>query len=298
MKKKLCILLSSLMVSCVVFSSPDGRDLVPEGTFTSGIEGPAVDAAGNLYAVNYATKGTIGLIKSSGEHGLFVTLPDGSVGNGIRFNAEGMMFVADYTNHNILCVDPKTKVISVFAHEPAMNQPNDISIAPNGSIYASDPAWSDNTGKLWRISTKGEVVLLEDSMGTTNGVEVSPDGRLLYVNESVQRNVWVYDIEPNGNLSNKRLFHRFADYGMDGMRCDIKGNLYICRYDKGTVVVLSPEGKILYEYSCKGKKPSNITFGGKELRQIYITLQDRGCIEVFDALNPGASLFVNPRPAF
>ena len=83
MKKKLCILLSSLMVSCVAFSSPDGRDLVPEGTFTSGIEGPAVDAAGNLYAVNYATKGTIGLIKSSGEHGLFVTLPDGSVGNGM-----------------------------------------------------------------------------------------------------------------------------------------------------------------------------------------------------------------------
>jgi hypothetical protein len=91
MKKKLCILLSSLMVSCVAFSSPDGRDLVPEGTFTSGIEGPAVDAAGNLYAVNYATKGTIGLIKSSGEHGLFVTLPDGSVGNGIRFNAEGVI---------------------------------------------------------------------------------------------------------------------------------------------------------------------------------------------------------------
>ena len=121
MKKKLCILLSSLMVSCVVFSSPDGRYLVPEGTFTSGIEGPAVDAAGNLYAVNYATKGTIGLIKSSGEHGLFVTLPDGSGGNGIRFNAEGVMFVADYTNHNILCVDLKTKIISVFAHEPSMN---------------------------------------------------------------------------------------------------------------------------------------------------------------------------------
>jgi sugar lactone lactonase YvrE len=52
--------------------------------------------------------------------------------------------------------------------------------------------------------------------------------------------------------------------------------------------------KILCEYFCKGKKPSNITFGGEELKQIYITLQDRGCIEVFDALNPGASLFVNP----
>nr|WP_321522498.1 SMP-30/gluconolactonase/LRE family protein [uncultured Macellibacteroides sp.] len=294
MKQFAYALLSSFILFGTVAAQTESTDLVPEGTFTSGIEGPAVDAKGNLYAVNYGDKGTIGVITPCGTHSLFVTLPEGSTGNGIRFNAIGDMFVADYTGHNILRVDMGTKAVSVFAHEPLMNQPNDITIAPNGTIYASDPAWAKNTGKLWMITPSGNVKLLLDEMGTTNGVEVSPDGRLLYVNESVQRNVWVFDIEADGSLSNKRLFYSFPDFGMDGMRCDEKGNLYICRYDKGTVLVVSPEGKSLHEYWCKGKKPSNITFGGQKNKQIYITLQDRGCIEVFEALNPGAVLFPKP----
>jgi sugar lactone lactonase YvrE len=294
MKQFAYALLSSFILFGTVVAQTESTDLVPEGTFTSGIEGPAVDAKGNLYAVNYGDKGTIGVITPCGTHSLFVTLPEGSTGNGIRFNAIGDMFVADYTGHNILRVDMGTKAVSVFAHEPLMNQPNDITIAPNGTIYASDPAWAKNTGKLWMITPSGNVKLLLDEMGTTNGVEVSPDGRLLYVNESVQRNVWVFDIEADGSLSNKRLFYSFPDFGMDGMRCDEKGNLYICRYDKGTVLVVSPEGKSLHEYWCKGNKPSNITFGGRNNKQIYITLQDRGCIEAFEALNPGAVLFPKP----
>ena len=57
-------------------------------------------------------------------------------------------------------------------------------------------------------------------MGTTNGIEVSPDETKLYVNESVQKNIWVYDLDSDGNISNKKLFYSFEDYGLDGMRCD------------------------------------------------------------------------------
>ncbi|HLT50458.1 MAG TPA: SMP-30/gluconolactonase/LRE family protein, partial [Arenibacter sp.] len=79
------------------------------------------------------------------------------------------------------------------------------------------------------------------------------------------------------------------DYGMDGMRCDIKGNLYITRYDKGTVVVVSPGGKIINEIQLKGKKPSNIAFGGKDGKTCYVTMADRGCIETFQAEYQGNS---------
>lgn len=61
-------------------------------------------------------------------------------------------------------------------------------------------------------------------MGTTNGIDVSPNGKKLYVNESAQLKVWVYDIKPDGTLKNKRLFHTFEGFGMDGIRCDVKGN--------------------------------------------------------------------------
>ena len=68
-------------------------------------------------------------------------------------------------------------------------------------------------------------------MGTTNGIEVSPNGKILYVNETKQRKIWAFKIGTDGQLS-KTLFKEFVDHGMDGMRCDIDGNLYVTRYGK------------------------------------------------------------------
>ncbi|TDU42634.1 sugar lactone lactonase YvrE [Gelidibacter sediminis] len=254
-------------------------EFTPEGSFTSGIEGPATDDQGNLYAVNYKMQGTIGKVTPEGEGAVFVTLPNGSIGNGIRFGENQDMFVADYVNHNILKIDIDLKYIEVFAHEPNANQPNDIAIGPNNTIYASDPNWADSTGKLWKVTKENGFELLEDHMGTTNGIEVSPDGKNLYVNESVQRKIWVYDIGDDGLIKNKEEFISFTDFGLDGMRCDREGNLYVTRYDKGTILVLSPTGRVLKEYQLMGKKPSNLTFS-PDFKTLYVTLADKGNIEV------------------
>ncbi len=264
------------------------HDFVAEHTFTDGIEGPATDRKGNVYAVNYQRQGTIGILKPDGSHGIYATLPGNSVGNGIRFGKKGEMYVADYVNHNIFKITRNGKKVKLLAHEPAMNQPNDLAISPvSGYLYASDPNWQASTGKLWLIKPDGKVLLLAEDLGTTNGIEVSPDGKHLYVGESAQLKLWKYDLLEDGTLTNKQLFHRFEGYGMDGMRCDINGNLYLTRYDKGTVVILSPEGNLLEEISLQGKKPSNLTFGGKGRKRCYITLADRGCLEYFDADFPG-----------
>ena len=259
------------------------------GRFTSGIEGPSCDRAGNLYAVNYDRQGTIGRVTPDGECDLFVELPAGSVGNGIRFHSDGAMLIADYTNHNVLRVDMATRAISVYAHEPAMNQPNDIAIGADDLVYASDPNWAESTGQIWRVGPEGRVDLLETGMGTTNGIEVSPDEKTLYVNESVQRNVWAYDLARDGEISNKRLLIQFADFGMDGMRCDIDGNLYITRHGKGTIAKLSPTGEILREIKLADKNPSNIAFGGPDGCTCYVTLQIAGNIERFRVERPGRS---------
>ena len=91
-------------------------------------------------------------------------------------------------------------------------------------------------------------------------------------------------------LVNKRFFFSFGDHGLEGMRCDREGNLYICRYDAGKVVVIDPAGKILLEVQLKGKKPSNIAFGGTGGKQCFVTMADRGCLETFEALFPGRDL--------
>ena len=235
----------------------------------------------------FEKEGTIGRIDSNGESELFVILPEGSIGNGIRFHSDGSMLIADYKKHNILRVDMKTKEISVYAHNDEMNQPNDLAISGNNTLYLSDPDWKNSTGKLWKVDPDGNISLLEEKMGTTNGVEVSPDNSILYVNESVQRNIWAYEILPDGTIINKQLFYKFDDFGMDGMRCDKEGKLYVTRHGKGTVVVLSPGGEKLHEIQMKGKKTSNIAFGGEDGRTCFVTLQDRGSVEKFYSEIPG-----------
>lgn len=263
------------------------RPFTDKGSFTAGIEGPACDAQGNVYAVNFARQHTIGKVTPEGKAEVFVTLPGKSVGNGIVFDRHGLMYVADYAGHNVLRIEPKTRKIIVFAHADDMNQPNDLAIAPDGTLYASDPNWGKNTGQLWRIDTAGKISRLADGMGTTNGIEVSPDGKTLYVNESEQRNVWAFTLAPDGTLANKRLVIRFADHGMDGMRCDADGNLYITRYGKGTVVKLSPDGKILREVDVLGSSPSNLCFGGPDGRTVYVTEVQHQRLVQFRVDRPG-----------
>ena len=270
----------SLFVSAV-FTAP--------GSFTQGIEGPACDAAGLLYAVNYGREGTVGRVDAAGTCSLFVELPAGSVGNGIRFDSRGFMLVADYRGHKLLQVDMQSRQVSVRAHEPRMSQPNDLAIGADDRVYASDPDWGKSTGQLWRIDPDGKVALLEGGMGTTNGVEVAPGDRTLYVNESVQLKVWAYDLSAVGEVSNKRLLIQFPDFGLDGMRCDVDGNLYIARYGKGTVVMVSPQGQFLREVQLAGQNPSNLEFGGPDGRTCFVTLADQGNIERFRVDRPGRS---------
>ena len=263
------------------------KPLTQPKQFTAGIEGPQCDRDGNIYAVNFAKEQTIGKVTPDGKAELFVTLPGNSTGNGIVFDRQGRMYVADYTGHNVLRIDMKTKKIEVFAHEDSMNQPNDLAIAPNQTLYASDPAWAKGTGQLWKIDTAGKVARVAADMGTTNGIDVSPDGKLLYVNESVQRNVWVFNIQPDGTLAKKRLLKQFPDHGFDGMRCDAAGNLYITRYGKGTVVVLTPEGNELREIDVLGKQPSNLCFGGPDGCTVYVTEVEHTRLVQFRVDKPG-----------
>ena len=170
-----------------------------------------------------------------------------------------------------------------------MNQPNDLAISPDGTLWASDPNWKESTGQVWRIDADGTTTLAAADMGTTNGIEVSPDGKTLYVNESVQRNIWAFTIADDKSLTNKRLFKKFDDFGFDGHRCDVKGNLYVTRYGKGTVVKLSPQGEILQEINILGSRPSNLCFGGPDGKTVYVTEVEHTRLVKFRVDDPGAA---------
>lgn|SRR5438552_3549233 len=284
------IVVSPAMAQETPFQS---KQITPAGEYTFGIEGPAVDAQGNLYVVNFGKPGTIGkLAAGASQSELFAVLPEGSIGNAIRFDREGRMFVADYKKHNIFLVGPDGKQVETYFHSDDFNQPNDMTIAADGAIYASDPHWKQREGQIWRISRSadgtvaGEKMSADRKMSTTNGIDLSPDGQTLYVGESDTREIWSYRIDGSKLLSPK-LVQRFDDFGIDGLRTDTEGNLLVARILKGTIAVLTPRGKLKREIKLSAAEPTNLAFGGNDGKTVYVTQRKGGFIESFRTDRPG-----------
>jgi len=126
----------------------DSSIVISDSIFTEGIEGPAVGINGDLFLVNINYQGTVAR-KAFDEDSfsVFIELPKKSVGNGIRFDKQGNMYIADYVRHNVLKIEYGTKKIEVYANDTNMNQPNDLAIMDNGILFASDPNWEESSGK-------------------------------------------------------------------------------------------------------------------------------------------------------
>jgi sugar lactone lactonase YvrE len=149
-RKSILFLIIGISVSAMSAQSENlfiARDFTREGLFSGNIEGPAFDKSGNLFVVNFAQDGTIGMVHMDGSAELFVKLPEGSIANSIQFDSKGTMFLADWTGHNVLAVDPGSKDVSVFVHSKAFNQPNDLCINSHNQLFASDPNWQLSTGR-------------------------------------------------------------------------------------------------------------------------------------------------------
>ena len=123
-------------------------------------------------------------------------------------------------------------------------------------------------------------------MSTTNGIDLSPDGKTLYVGESDTREIWSYRID-GPRLLSPRLVTRFADFDIDGLRTDTSGNLYVARILKGTIAVLTPAGKLKREIALKAREPTNLAFGGPDGKTVFVTQRQGGFVELFRADHPG-----------
>jgi len=295
---------ATYLVACAVFlagrsdAAEDplfvSKRITPEGEYTAGIEGPAVDASGNLYVVNFQQSGSIGKVAAGASQSqLFTSLPEGSIGNGIRFDRQGRMFIADFRKHNVWVIERGETTPQVYFHSDRFNQPNDLAIAADGTLYASDPRFAAPAGgQIWRITRRpdgkgrGEVMSSTRRLGVTNGIDLSPDGATLYVSESNSRQVWAYRLDGN-KLVDPRLVRSFADFEVDGLRTDVDGRIYLARLSAGKIAIIAADGTLTREVPLRGKQPTNLTFGGPDGRTVFVTQKEGGFIEAFRVDRPG-----------
>lgn len=298
------------ILAATTFGSPaqDKKNIIVTETGITGIEGPAVDVEGNLYFVHRKglKDGKILRLKPGAKKSeVYAALTGGSLGNGIRFDKDERMYVADFQQHNVLVFEKGKRKSSVYFTTNALpkgatkfHQPNDLAIGNDGTLYASDPNFGGNTGQIWRITRdangKGQgAVMTSDRtkpMGVTNGLDLSPDGTTLYVGESNTGEIWAYRIDGNKliSLTGGSPMTTLSGGDVDGMRTDVKGRLYVTHNGAGKITVITPmsaQAPTVIPTLATG--PSNLTFGGPDGKTVYVTQTKGGFIEAFTVDTPG-----------
>ena len=262
-------------------------------TFSFGCPGPnGSTEAGHIWKFNPKT----------GKTNIFRS-PSG-MSNGIKFNANGDMIVAEGADHGgrrITRTDMKTGktyiIAGLFEGRP-FNSPNDITIDEQGRIYFSDPRYIGHEPiyqpmqAVYRINTDGTIDRVIADAGKPNGVCISPDQKTLYVvchdNGHTRGGAFLddkptppkgrmallaYDLAPQGTAKFREVLIDFgAEDGPDGLIVDGEGNLYVAIRDatRPGIWIYSPSGKELAW--IKTELPTNVGFGrGQQDRTLYIT---------------------------
>lgn len=170
--------------------------------------------------------------------------------------------------------DSTKRVIADTYGGKRLNGLNDIWIAPDGAVYLTDPDWGrpgmeQGIGQVLRLSPdRSRLDRIIDDIPIPNGVTGSPDGMVLYVIDSETRQVFAWDILPDGSVSGKRLF---APHGYDGMTVDEHGNVYVTAGEpRRGIAIYSPSGEAIGFINVP-EQTSNVCFGGPGHTTLFIT---------------------------
>ena len=209
-----------------------------------------------------------------GDTGVYREASNGAAGN--AFDAQGRLYTCETHTRRITRTDKKGR-IEVLADKwdgKRLNAPNDIVVSKSDHVYFTDPAFGKQADTreldfygVYHITPKGQLSVIAKPAGRPNGITLSPNGRILYVANSDERNIRAYDVDREGAVSNERVAVSNIDGIPDGIRTDEKGNLYVAA--KG-IAVYSPDGKLLSTIPV-AETPSNCTFGDPDLQTLYIT---------------------------
>jgi gluconolactonase len=240
------------------------------------VEGPVWNGKGALYFSDMNAKKVYKYVAGTG----FSVIRSGQITNGMTFDSTGNLLVCEQGPTNQVVQMDTTGVVKKILvnkyNNKAFNNPNDLCVDKNGGIYFSDPTWGvqpQDKQAVYYIKPTGECIRISGDFIKPNGVCLSPDQKLLYVDDSNDKNVSVFDIQPDGTALNKRVFcvlkvNPGSVSGADGLKVDTEGSLYIA--SAVGVQVFDKNGVSIKIISIP-ETPTNVAFGGKDWKTIFIT---------------------------
>jgi gluconolactonase len=282
-----------------VVSAATPIELIREGF--SGTEGPVALPDGSLiFTETQANR--ITRIAADGSTSTFLDNSNGS--NGLGFTANGDLYAVQVQKTRVGIVYPsaRAKVLADNFEGAPFGRPNDLVVAKNGTVYFTDsgarpqpgdpvPAVAPGKPAVYRITPQGAVQRIANDITRPNGIQLSPDERVLYVANTAGEHLLAYDIAADGKIGARRNFAKLAGFrqtdagptsGADGLAVDALGRVYVA--STAGVQVFSAEGEALGVIPLP-KAPQNLAFAGPGKRSLYVV--GRGAAYRIAALTSG-----------
>jgi len=286
-------------------------------------EGPLAMADGSVLVAEIAG-GTVVRVGADGTKR--VVAETGGGPNGLALGPDGALYVCnnggneyapghfaaigpakDYAGGCVQRVDLRTgEVRTLVTHcgGHRLSSPNDIVFDAHGGFYFTDMgkrfARHRDLGGLYYARADGSgVVEVAYPVMAANGCGLSPDGATLYVAETDTSRLWAFDVIGPGKVRKApfpsphggRLVCGLPGYQrFDSLAVDAAGNVCVATLVTGHLTVIAPDGRVLRQLKMPDVYPTNVCFGGADLRTAYVTLSESGRLAAIDWPEPGLRL--------
>ena len=259
------------------------------------------------------------ITKVSADGGTHETIAETGRPNGLALGRDGLVWACETLTPSLLRMQPSGDydVVLTEVEGVPLLWPNDLCFGPDGALYVTNYGllvrdFLDSKGApvpnceslpmkgiVFRYDLEtGESRILDDGYRFTNGIAFGPDG-LLYVNETITGDVFRYSVGDGGSLGPRELFGNVFDpahtrpglRGPDGMAFAEDGRLFVTVFGQGDVTVLDSSGAVVDRLALAGSAPTNVAFGRRGERRIYVVEDEKGTIEVHDVGVDGLPLY-------
>jgi gluconolactonase len=248
-----------------------------------GTEGPITLPDGSLIFTETPAN-RITRIDGDGRTSTFLENTNGS--NGLAFDSQGRLYSVQTVKMQVGIIYPKgsEKVLTENYEGKPYARPNDLSVDKKGGVYFSDAGLNPNQNPpppamplaVYYITPAGKTVRVADGIIRPNGVLLSRDEKILYVNDTNGEHLLAFNVQEDGTLRNRRKFAKYEGVtrtaegissGADGLAIDSEGRVYTCT--QIGVEVFSPQGQHLGTIPLS-RRPQNLAFAGTDKKTLYV----------------------------
>jgi len=242
------------------------------------LEGPRCDERNRLY---FSDVPNGGVYRRSPDGNIETLIPKRRGVGGIALNESGGIVC---TGRGLIYWNEATRTsrdLFVEWEGRKLNGLNDLQPDDQGSIFvgslehnALEEGAKRIPGSLFRVDPDGKVTKLFEGVETTNGMGFSPDRKYLYHADSTTKAVWVYDVQADRTVKDRRVFARMPQGWPDGLAIDAEGGVVVAIVNYGEVVRFKPDATLDWRLKVPAKMVTSLTFGGQDLRDLYIVTAD------------------------